>query len=201
MALIGLILLVLIICYTGYANPLWKLHENSAHYANGIFRALIGILAWLTIILAVTGDYESAFGGVVFTAAAMLIPLLRMKKDGILSLRYVFLLLMASLGVYVRIILNWTLIGIPVANFLKRIAEIGYSNTCMEWVEHMQGVSNTPTRSTTESAPFEFPNYVLDKNGNQYSHSVSHNGGATYIGPGGNQIFLKPHQIDGFRIR
>lgn len=136
MVFISLLLVCAVIAYGAYANPFWKYHEKSEYYANGIFRALIGIAAWLTIILVLTGDYESAFGGVVLTVVFMALPLLRMKKDGILSVRYVFLLMMAALGVYARILLIWSLFGIPVANFMKRAAQIGYSNAIEEEIEY-----------------------------------------------------------------
>lgn len=132
MVAIGVLLIIFVFFYGSYANPYWKLHENADYYANGITRAMIGIAGWAMLILFTMSNIGPMFLALLITLALMAIPFLKFKKDGITSIRLMLLLLMASMGVYTRLVLSWTLIGLPVARTLKRAAEIGWSNAANE---------------------------------------------------------------------
>lgn len=132
---IGFILLIFCFCYGAYANPLWKYSEHGSYFANGIWRALIGIPAWVAVICLMISKWDTFFPALFVTVLLMLLPILNLQKTGNLGVKNVFLLLMASMGVYARILLCWSLIGIPVANMTKRGAEIGISNMVFEWAE------------------------------------------------------------------
>lgn len=135
MLVIGIILTVFVVFYGSYANPYWKLHKDADRYANGLVRALIGIPGWAAVILLMIGNVGGMILALLATAVLMLIPILKMRKDGVAWPRYLGMILMASMGAYARILLCWSLIGIVPARLLKRAAEIGWNNTAWETIQ------------------------------------------------------------------
>lgn len=145
---IGFAFLLYGLFYGSYANPLWKLHENAEYYANGLFRALIGLPAWVAAIFLLMGNLGSFLLWALITAGCAAQPLLKMRKDGILCVRSVHLLIMASMGAWGRVFLAWTIIGLFVTNHTKRAAEIGWQGAALEWME-----GNARSRAASSSAP------------------------------------------------
>ena len=131
----GFFLLIFCIYKGCYFNPYWKLHANSEYYANGIMRAIIGIPAWVAVIMLLTFHIGKVVTWLVITACTLVIPCMKLKKDELLTVRNVYILVMASMGTYARLLLNFTILGIPVCQMTKRAAEIGWEETAMEFAE------------------------------------------------------------------
>lgn len=147
---IGFVLLVYCLFYGSYANPLWKLHENAGYYANGLFRALIGLPAWVAAIFLLMGKLGGFFLWLLVTAGCAALSLLKMYKDGILCVRSVHLLIMASMGAWGRVLLAWTGIGLIATSHTKRAAEIGWEGAALEWME------NNARNAQSNSGPSAF---------------------------------------------
>lgn len=152
---LGFVLLVFCFCYGAYANPLWKYCEHSEYFANGIWRALIGIPAWVAVICLMIKRWDIVFPALFVTVLLMLLPILKLKRTGNLGVKNVLLLLMAAMGVYARILLCWTLIGIPVARMTKRAAEVGVENMMWEWAESNAGHSSGNTGASAKNRIFD----------------------------------------------
>lgn len=125
---LGFILLVVCFAYGAYANPLWKACGYSEMFANGIWRALIGLPALVAVICLMISRVDIASKALLVTVIFMLIPILRLKRVGNLTVKTVVLLLGASVGVYSRILLCWSLIGLPAARVTKQQAEVDAEN-------------------------------------------------------------------------
>lgn len=132
---IGFCLVIYCAFYGSYANPLWKRHQESSYYANGLFRAIIGLPAWVAVIYLMMGSLGSFILWAAVTAGCAALSILRMKADGILDVRAIHLLIMASMGSWARVILAWTGIGLLVTTRTKRAAEIGWQGAAMEWMD------------------------------------------------------------------
>ncbi len=125
---LGFILLVVCFAYGAYANPLWKSCGYSEMFANGIWRALIGIPAWVAVICLMISRVDIAFKALLVTIIFMLSPILRLKRVGNLTVKTIVLLIGASMGVYSRILLCWSFIGLPAARLTKQQAEVDAKN-------------------------------------------------------------------------
>lgn len=125
---LGFILLVGCFAYGAYANPLWKACGYSEMFANGIWRALIGIPAWVAVICLMISRVDIAFKALLVTIIFMLSPILKLKRVGNLTVKTIVLLVGASMGVYSRIILCWSFIGLPAARLTKQQAEVDAKN-------------------------------------------------------------------------
>lgn len=144
---IAFALIVYAFAHGAYANPLWKLQSNTALYANGLWRALIGLPAWIAAILFLLADYKGTLTALSVTIAFMIIPVLRMSRDGVANLRTVLLLLWASMGAYARIVLNLSIFGIPVCRWSSRAAEVGWETTAQEFMTRTRDTSPGPSFS------------------------------------------------------
>lgn len=142
------------------ANPLWKYQSETWHYANGFWRALIGLPAWVAAIMLLIGNYKGLLTAVAITIACMLIPVMKMSRDGVAKLKTVMLLLWASMGAYARVFLYLTVLGIPVCNWTHRAAEVGWEQTAQEFA--------TKSRNTTPR-PLLLRNFQLQQ---QYSRGA-----------------------------
>lgn len=131
---LGFALIIYACFYGGYANPLWKLNPNLQIYANGLFRAVIGIPAWVATIYLLIGNLGSFILWLVITLACCVPSALKLRADGMLCFKAIHLLIMASMGAYARIVLAMTLIGIPINQRLKRAAELGWQGAAAEWM-------------------------------------------------------------------
>jgi len=136
LSFLGFALIIYACFYGSYANPLWKLNPNLTPYANGLFRAIIGIPAWVATIFLLIGNLGSFILWLVITLACCVPSALKMRADGILCFKAIHLLIMASMGAYARIVLAMTIIGLVVTSNTKRAAEIGWQGAAMEWVNN-----------------------------------------------------------------
>lgn len=71
---------------------------------------------------------DIAFKALLVTIIFMLNPILKLKRVGNLTVKTIVLLVGASMGVYSRIILCWSFIGLPVARLTKQQAEVDAEN-------------------------------------------------------------------------
>ena len=149
---LGFALIIYACFYGSYANPLWKLNPNLQIYANGLFRAVIGIPAWVATIYLLIGNLGSFILWLVITLVCCVPSALKLRADGMLCFKAIHLLIMASMGAYARIVLAMTLIGIPINQRLKRAAELGWQGAAAEWMNEnarknrsSSGYSNTQT--------------------------------------------------------
>ncbi|MBQ8231490.1 MAG: hypothetical protein IJZ34_06165 [Lachnospiraceae bacterium] len=157
---IALILTIVGFVYGAYANPYWKEIEGSEKYANGFVRALIGIPAWITVIGMFMKVTSVVITALLITAALLSIPFLRMRKDGIPDVKYTLLLLFASMGAYARIILAWTIMGIPVNIYAKRVAEVGSQNAAMEVMGRLGAEAERREKSPKREEAFDFGSFT-----------------------------------------
>ena len=132
--LLGFALIIYACFYGSYANPLWKLNPHLTPYANGLFRAIIGIPAWVATIYLLIGNLGSFILWLVITLACCVPSALKLRADGMLCFKAIHLLIMASMGTYARIILAMTIIGLFVTRKTKRAAEIGWQGAAAEWM-------------------------------------------------------------------
>ncbi|MBO5059417.1 MAG: hypothetical protein J6C82_00705 [Clostridia bacterium] len=135
---IGIVLIVAACFYGCYANPYWKEFDEADTYAGGIYRAIVGIPAWVAVISILPKRWDLVFPFLIITAALLVIPFQKLKKDGYDAVKGTVTILFASMGVYSRILMAWTIIGIPVNMRLKRAAEIGWSNAALEVIENLE---------------------------------------------------------------
>ena len=160
--LIGFALIIYACFYGCYANPFWKFHTNHQRYANGLIRAIIGVPAWVAVVFLMLGNIGSFFLWLAITIVCTIPSILKMRADGILSFRVVHLVIMASMGVYARIVLAFTIIGLIVTRRTKRAAEIGWQGAAQEWMDDMKknNASSAPSFSGANSyKPSYEPDY------------------------------------------
>ncbi len=160
MAFLGFILIVACVFYGCYANPYWKQFDEAPKYANGIYRAIVGIPAWIMVVCVMLRNWGLFFPCLLITAALLALPFMRLKNDGYSPVKPTFMILMASLGTYARVILAWTIIGLFVTNSTKRAAEVGWDGAAFEYIENMKeseknGPSITDTIMDVMSTPSE----------------------------------------------
>jgi len=126
MLVLGIILIILAALWGMYANPYWKNLDEGDKYANGFMRALIGIPAWGALICLMIEQWEGLSGCLVITAVLMLPAAIKLIKGKYHVLKVLFYMLGASMGVYSRILMAWTLIGIPINRKFQDLAENGW---------------------------------------------------------------------------
>lgn len=160
MFILAVILMVIGFAYGAYANPYWKEIEGSEKYANGFVRALIGIPARITVIGLFVKETSVVLTGLLITAALLSIPFLRMRKNGIPAIKYGLLLLFASMGAYSRIVLAWTIIGIPVNVYMKRVAEVGYEKAGTEVMNRLEKEAERKQNAPKQEDFFDFADFA-----------------------------------------
>lgn len=138
MFVFGILLMALACFYGCYANPRWKSFDQAERYANGFVRALIGIPAWTALVCLMLEKWSTMLIALAVTAALLAIPFLMLHKDGYRPVKCCLLILFASLGTYARLLMAWTLIGIPVNAALKNAAEIGWSAAAAQSIKRIQ---------------------------------------------------------------
>lgn len=162
-SLIAFALIVYAMVHGSYANPLWKYQSNTWHYANGFWRALIGLPAWITAIMFLIGHYQGTLTFLSVTIACMVIPTAKMSRDGVATFRTVMLLLWASMGAYARVFLYLTVFGIPICNWTRRAAEVGWEATAEEFMTRSKNTPSGPSFSeifSSDSSTVEEPSYT-----------------------------------------
>lgn len=160
--IIGFVLIIYAMIHGSYANPLWKYQSSTWQYANGFWRALIGLPAWAAAIMLLIGYYKGVLTAVAITIACMLIPVMKMSRDGVAKFKTVMLLLWASMGAYARVFLYLTVFGIPICNWTRRAAEVGWETTAEEFMTRARNTPSGPSFSeifSSDSSVPEEPSY------------------------------------------
>lgn len=140
MLIVGILLIVLAVMWGCYANPYWRKRvKGSSEIANGFIRALIGIPAWGVLICLMIEQWDSMFGCLGVMALLLVPSIIKICRGHREVLKACFWIVGASMGIYSRLILAWTLIGIPANNLLEDLALTSWqdqSNRIMRAIMH-----------------------------------------------------------------
>lgn len=154
---IGLLILGAAMGYGVYANPKWKFYEDLPKYGNAAMRAIIGIPPYVAIIGYMASNKVVTVCASLITLGLLVRPYIRLKKDGYMSpYKPTLLLLFASIGVYARIFLYCTVIGI----WVNHEAEIRAKLTEEEYFESFRGCNVSDVKFSdlfNDSAVDEMP--------------------------------------------
>lgn len=156
---IGLFILATAMGYGVYANPRWKVYTDLPKYGNAVMRAIIGIPPYVALIGYMASNMIVTVCASLITLGLLVHPYIRLKKDGYTSpYKPTLLLLFASIGVYARIFLAFTLVGIPIIHF----AEIRAKLTDEEYFEFLKSCNSNNIKfsdlfnvSAIDEAPVE----------------------------------------------
>jgi len=156
---IGLLILATAMGYGVYANPKWKVYKDLPKYGNAVMRAIIGIPPYVAIIGYMASNKIVTVCASFITLGLLVRPYIRLKKDGYSApYKPTLLLLFASIGVYARIFLYCTVIGIRAnheAEIRAKLTDEEYSAFIIDCNASSVKFSDLFSGSAVDEAPAE----------------------------------------------
>ena len=161
------------------ANAIVRYRSNYGDFMAVPLRVLVGLAAWTMLIAIFISKWSTAFGAAVVTAIPLAITAWNIHQEGSNPVKPMLYLLFASMGIYSRMVMYFTIIGIGVVRRVDRGAQIGQWEEMLERHHAMSGQEQR--RGSGFFTVLDMPETITGPYGHTYTRVNTSSDSAEYI--------------------